>query len=165
MLAVSPQGGQHLAVISTLGLVTDVLVKTNGEVELLKVTPLFKEAWSRDFVARDLRQLFAPNLDLETGGWLPDGRLALESKPTADAYVTRYIFTPSGDRLQEMEIAHAGRRLYRVCVTRCQQFAGFPRQVHSDFEVVAPEYRLELRTTELVVPEPGAASASATSRP
>ena len=165
VLTVSPRAGQHLAVISTLGLVTDVRVETNGAVELVRVTPLFKETWSREFVSRDLRQLFAPNLDLEFGGRLPDQRLVLESRPTVDASVSRYVFTPSGDRLQEMEIARAGRRLYHVSVKRYHQFAGFPREIPSEFEVVAPGYRLEIRTAELVVLEPSAARAAATSQP
>lgn len=165
VLTVSPQDGQHLAVISTLGLVTDVRVETNGAIQLVRITPLFREAWSREFVSRDLRQLFAPKLDLEVVGRLPDKRLVLESRPTSDALVSRCIFTPSGDRLQEMEIARAGQRLYHVSVKHCHQFAGFPREIPSEFEVVAPGYRLELRTAELAVFEPGAARAAATSRP
>ena len=165
VLTVSPQEGQHLAVISTLGLVTDVRVETNGAIQLVRVTPLFNETWSREFVSRDLRQLFVPNLDLEIGGRLPDERFVLESRPPLDTYVSRYIFTPSGDRLQEMEIARAGRRLYHVSVKRYQRFAGFPREIPSEFEVLAPSYRLELRTAELAVFEPGAARAAATSRP
>jgi len=165
VLTVSPQGGQHLAVISTLGLVADVRVETNGAVELVRVTPLFNETWSREFVSRDLRQLFVPNLDLEIGGRLPDERFVLESRPTLDACVSRYIFTASGDRLQEMEIARAGRRLYHVSVKRYHQFAGFRKEIPSEFEVVTPGYRLELRTAELAVFEPGAARAAATSQP
>jgi hypothetical protein len=165
MLTVSPQAGQHLAVISTLGLVTEVRVKTNGAIQLERVTPLFREAWSREFVSRDLRQLFAPSLDLEIGGRLPDQRFVLESRPTLDGYVSRYIFTPSGNRLQEMEVARAGRRWYHVSVKRYRQFAGFPREIPSDFEVVAPGYRLELRTAELAVLEPGEVRATAPSRP
>jgi hypothetical protein len=165
LLTVSPEDGLHLAVISALGLVTEVRVETNGAIQLVKVTPLFKETWSREFVSRDLRQLFAPNLDLELGGRLPDDRFVLESRPASDAGVCRYIFTPSGDRLEEMEIARAGRPWYHVSVKRYRQFAGFPREIPSDFDVVAPGYRLELRTAELAVLDPGAARAAATSQP
>jgi hypothetical protein len=165
VLTVSPEEGQHLAVVSTLGLVTEVRVETNGAIQLVQVTPLFKETWSREFVSRDLRQLFAPHLNLEIGGRLPDERFVLENRPTLEAGVCRYIFTPLGDRLEEMEIARAGRRFYHVSVKHYRQFAGFPRAIPSDFDVVAPDYRLELRTAELAVLEPGAARAAATSPP
>jgi hypothetical protein len=151
VLTVSPEQGAHLAVISTLGLVAEVRVTTNGAVEVLKVTPLFREAWSRDYVARDLLRLFVPGGDLEPAGRLPDGRLVLETRPTTNSVVTRYIFTPSGDRLQELEVSRQERRLYRASVRRYQKFAGYPFEIPSEFEVVTPNYRLELRTAELVV--------------
>jgi hypothetical protein len=151
VLTVSPEQGAHLAVISTLGLVAEVRVTTNGAAEVLKVTPLLRETWSRDYVARDLLRLFVPGGDLESAGRLPDGRLVLETRPTTNSVVTRYIFTPSGDRLQEMEISCQERRLYRASMRRYQKFEGYPFEMPSEFEVVAPNYQLELRTAEVVV--------------
>ena len=165
MLTVSPQAGWHLALISTLGLVTDVRLTTNGTVQVVRVTPLFTDAWSREFVSRDLRQLFALSLEIEIGGRLPDGRFVLESRKMSQTSVRRYIFTPSGDRLQEMEIADAGRRLYHVFIKRHQRFTAFPQEVPSEFEVFTPGYTLELRTVELGVLEPVAGRVMPTSQP
>ena len=151
VLAVSPQAGEHLAVVSTLGLVTEVQVATNGQTRLLRASPLLKETWSRDFVARDLRELFAPCAEGEPGGWLADGRLVLESRPRPDGSAARWVFTPSGQRLQEIEVVRGQRRLYLARIRQYRQFAGFPRGIPAEFDVRAPAYRLELRTAALTV--------------
>jgi hypothetical protein len=149
MLTVSPQNGHHLAVVSTMGLVTEVAVRTNRTSELLRTTPLFREQWSRDFVARDLRRLFMPREDLDAGGRLPDGRLVLATSPAPDQSVVRYVFTPTGNRLLEMEVARSGQRLYHARIKRYKNFSGFSGELPAEFEVVTPRYRLNLLTAEM----------------
>ncbi len=160
VLTASPNKGLHLAVISALGLVTELEVSTNRTSQLLRVTPLFRPDWSREFVAQDLRRLFMPPPDLEVGGRLPDGRLVLETPPEMQARVARYIFSRNGDRLEEVEVAREGRRLYHASVRRYQKFAGWTPEVPAEFAVTTPAYRLELRTADLVVPAPVTASTS-----
>jgi len=151
VLTVSPQNGAHLAVVSTLGLVAEVQVNTNHASRVLRVTPLFRPDWSREFVARDLRRLFLAPSDLDIAGRLLDGRFVLETRPALEANVVRYILSPTGEKLEEVEVARQGQRLYHALVRRYQKFAGVPAAVPAEFEVRARDYRLELRTAELVV--------------
>ncbi len=152
VLTASPEGGHHLAVISTLGLVTELRVTTNRTSELLRSTPLFREDWSRNFVSRDLRRLFVPRMDADRPGHLEDGRLVLETAPNAEGFLIRYIFSPDGERLQEVEVEQRGARVYHATVRRYQTFAGVGHEIPSEISVVAPAYRLNLRTAELTVP-------------
>ncbi len=149
VLTASPVEGHHLAVVSSFGVVTDLRVKSDGACEILKVTPLLREDWSRQFVARDLRWLFAPPGPLEPAGWLADGRLVLQTRPTADGLVARYIFNLSGERLQELELVRNARSFYRVSVRRYRAFAGSATEVPCEFEVSAESYHLNLRIAEL----------------
>jgi len=91
LLEVSPAEGCHLAIVSSFGVVTDLRVKADGGCEVLKVTPLFREDWSRRFVARDLRRLFIPPADLQPAGRLADGRIVLQTPPDASGVTARYI--------------------------------------------------------------------------
>jgi hypothetical protein len=153
VLVVSPGEGHHLAVVSNLGVVTELRLNADGTCDILKVTPLFQESWSRRFVARDLRWLFVPPVNLEAAGRLADGRLALESRgATGDATTTRYIFSPGGERWEELELLRDGCCFYRVEVRRYRAFAGCPAEVPSEFRVTSKSYRLELRVAELSVP-------------
>ncbi len=152
VLTASPETGHHLAVISTLGLVTELQIGTNRTSQLLRSTPLFREDWSRNFVARDLRRLFVPRPDADVAGRLEDGRFVLESAPTTEGYLIRYIFSPDGEHLQEVEVEQAGSRVYHAVVRRYRTFPGVAREFPSEIAVTAPAYRLNLRTAELTVP-------------
>ena len=151
-LMVSPDTGCHLAVVSSLGLVTDLRVNNDGGCEILKVTPLFHEAWSRQFVARDLRWLFLPPANPEPAGRLADGRIVLQTRAAADGMLARYVFASTGDRWQELELVKNGRSYYHVTVRRYGAFGGIPAEVPCEFDVAAGPYRLDLRIVELTVP-------------
>jgi hypothetical protein len=159
ILKVSTQEGWHLALVSNLGLVTELRMRKDGGSEVLRVTPLFREAWSRQYVARDLQRLLAPPGPLEFAGWLPDGSFALESRPATDGLTARYLFSPGKGRLQALELIRAGHCVYHAAFRHYRAFAGCANEVPSECDVNAGAYQLDLRIAELAV---GAGSASAT---
>ena len=152
VLTAAPGEGWQLAVVSSLGVVTGLRVQPGGAVELLKVTPLFREDWSRRFVADDLRRLFVPPANLRPTGRLADGRLVLQTDADAGGVQARYIFTPDGGHWQELEVLQGRHRIYHASVRRYRAFAGVPGDTPGEFEVNAGSHRLELRITELTVP-------------
>lgn len=150
---VSPERGHHLAVVSSLGAVTALRVRGDGEPEVLKVTPLFREEWTRRYVARDLRRLFMPPAPLAGVGALgPDG-FALETAPDAGGAVARYRFSNDGKRLRSIELIQNGRCGYHAEVLRYRSFAPGV-EAPAEFRVQADGYQLELRVAELTVPQP-----------
>jgi hypothetical protein len=153
LLQVSPAGGHHLAIVSSFGVVTDLRVKPDGSVELLKVTPLFREDWSRRFVARDLRRLLVAPANLPPAGRLADGRVVLQTVPDAGGVTARYIFSADGNRWQELDLMQDGKTFYRAVPKDFRKFTGVAAEIPSSFEVSAEAYRLELRITELTVPK------------
>jgi hypothetical protein len=156
-LTVSTNEGWHLAVVSPLGLVAEVRVRRDGARDLLKVTPLLRAAWSRDFLARDLQWLFAPPGELRPAGRLADERLVFERPPGADGLLARYLFSASGDRWQELELSRQGRQLYHATLGAFRKFAGWPVESPSEIQVDAGAYRLHLRVVEMRLSEqPGA---------
>lgn len=151
VLTAAPDKGWQLAIVSSLGTVTGLCLKPDGACEILKVTPLFREDWSRRFVAEDLRRLFMPPADLKPAGRLADGRLVLQTDAGADGAQARYIFSAGGERWEELELVRDGHSYYRVNVRRRCAFAGVPGEIPCEFEVTAASHHLELRTTELSV--------------
>jgi hypothetical protein len=149
LLAVSPTGGHHLALVSSFGTVTDVRVTPAGQVEVLKETPLLRADWSRRFVARDLQRLFIPPDRLEPAGRLADGRLVLQTAPDAGGVTAEYIFAADGSRWEELDLAARGQTFYRASATHYLTFPGMATEVPGEFEVNAEVYRLELRLATL----------------
>jgi len=149
MLTVSPTDGYHLALVSSFGAVTDLRVRADGATEVLKVTPLFREDWSRKFVARDLRRLFLPPDQLQPAGRLPDGRLVLQTAPDTGGVVAEYIFAADGSRWEGLYLLADGKAFYRAAATHYSRFTGMTWEVPDEFEVNAESYRLELHLTAL----------------
>jgi len=149
LLTVSPTDGHHLALVSSFGAVTDLRVRADGATELLKVTPLFRADWSREFVARDLRRLFLPPDQLQSAGRLADGRLALRTAPDAGGVVAEYVFAADGSRWEELYLATGGTTFYRAEARHYLKFPAMTTEVPDEFEVSAESYRLELRITAL----------------
>ena len=152
LLKVSPAEGHHLAIVSTFGVVTDLRVKADGGCELLKVTPLLREDWSRRFVARDLRWLFVAPAHLRPAGHFADGKLNLLTAEDSAGVTAQYVFSPDGTRWQELDLWQDGKTFYRVVPKHFRKFAGTPAEVPDEFDVSAEAYRLELRIAELTVP-------------
>jgi hypothetical protein len=151
LLEVSPTDGCHLAIVSSFGVVTDLRVNTDGGCELLKVTPLFREDWSRQFVARDLRRLFTAPANLQPAGQLADGSVVLQTPPDASGVTAQYIFSDDGARWQEMDLMQAEKIFYRATPKDFQKYPDTSAEIPGEFEVSAEAYRLELRITELTV--------------
>jgi len=149
LLTVSPEGGHHLALVSSFGVVTDLRIKPDGDLELLKITPLFPEDWSRNIVARDLRCLFVSPPKLQSAGRLADGRLVLESAASGDGTVARYVLAPDGAGWQELELTRRGKAFYRATVKHHRSFVPGAAEVPDAFDVVAESYRLEVRVVAL----------------
>lgn len=151
LLQVSSAEGHHLAIVSSFGVVTDLRVKANGDCELLKVTPLFSEDWSRRFVARDLHRLFGAPAKLQPAGRLADGNVVLQTAPDSTGVTARYIFSADGARWQELDLLMDGKLFYRATPKNFRKYPGANTEIPSAFEVSAEAYRLELRIAELTV--------------
>jgi hypothetical protein len=148
-LTVSPSDGRHLALVSTLGLVTDVRVKADGSSQVVRVTPLFRESWAREYVCRELRCLFTPPSGLVPAGRLTDGRLLLEAESFADGVKARYACSRDGSRWEELEVFHGLHRLVHVRVCSYRSFPGWPRAVPAEFEVKAGTHELHIQIAAL----------------
>jgi len=157
-LTAGSDDGLHLALVSSLGLVAEVRLRTNGSAEVVKVTPLFRESWSRDYVLRDLRWLFAPPGELHPAGSPTDGRLALEPTAGAGGLRARYWFSSDGQRWEGLELREKGRRTYRAILGRHRRYEGWPQELPTEIRVDAGAYRLHLRVVELNVRPPGNAA-------
>jgi hypothetical protein len=151
VLEVSTNAGWHLAIVSNLGLVAGLRVNRDGSCEVLQVTPLFLESWTRQFVARDVRRLFIPPPEFVSAGRLADGRLVCETAPESDGALARYIFSADSQQWQELEISRGGRREYHVRLHGYRTFAGTAHAVPAKMEVQAENYQLHLRLVELDV--------------
>jgi len=151
LLEVSPAEGCHLAIVSSFGVVTDLRVKADGGCELLKITPLFREDWSRRFVARDLRWLFMAPANVQPAGQLPDGRIVLQTPPDASGMIAYYIFSTDGARWRELDLTRSGKIFYRATSKDFRKYPDTSAEIPGEFDVRAEAYRLELRITELTV--------------
>lgn len=139
----SPETGRHLAIVSALGLVCEARITPSGAVELLRTTPLMRENWSREYVAQTLRLLFVPPPGASFEGLLPDGRLALNARTDPGA---RYIFDPSGTRVEAVEILRNGHPVWQARFGDFRALPGRATPTPFEFEVRASAFRLELRT-------------------
>lgn len=152
LLQVSPVEGWHLAIVSSFGVVTDLRVAATGECTLLKVTPLFREDWSRRYVARDLYRLFTPPGTLQPAGHFANGNLCLQTGPDAAGVAAQYVFSPDGSRWLELNLSRDGKNFYHAVPGHFRKFQGAAAELPTSFEVQAENYRLELRIAELIVP-------------
>ena len=132
-----PTGEAHLVVLSPMGVITEVRLDPAGELISVKAGMMFREAWAREFVARDLRVLLGRFAVPFAAGVLTDGRAVLAAQLTFDTQV-RYIFGADGEEWQEAEIVRGAQRVCRAVV------AGDSANVR--FE--ADGYRLDLRVVE-----------------
>jgi hypothetical protein len=146
---VSPADGWHLALVSTLGLVTDVRVKADGSSQVVRVTPLFQESWAREYVCGELRCLFTPPPGLVPAGRLTDGRLLLEAEGFADGVKARYACSRDGSRWEELEVLSGSHRLFHAKVCSYRSFPGWPRAVPAEFEVKAGTHDLHIQIAAL----------------
>ncbi len=153
-LTVSPVQGWHLALISTLGLITEVRVRADGSSQVLKVSALFREAWSREHVVPALRWLFAPPPRLEPAGRLADGRIVLEGSDRPDHELARYVCSPDGSRWEALEVVAGARRICHMRLGGYRSFAGLGREVPAEIELRAGTYQLHLRIVALDAPSP-----------
>jgi catechol 2,3-dioxygenase-like lactoylglutathione lyase family enzyme len=149
-LTASPAEGWHLALISLLGLVTDVRVRNDGTAEVLKVTPLFRQDWAREYVAPELRWLFTPPPELAPAGRLGDGRLALEVESRAGGAKARYVCSADGSRWEELDVWNGPRRLFHATVSGYRSFPGWPRAIPAEIELDAGAHQLSVRTVAVV---------------
>ena len=151
LLQVSPTEGHHLAIVSSFGVVTDLRVKANGDCELLKITPLFRENWSRRFVARDLHWLFNAPPNLRAAGRLANGDVVLQTTPDSTGVTARYIFSADGARWLELDLLLDGKSFYRAVPKNYHKYPGATAEIPSAFEINAEAYQLELRIAGLTV--------------
>ena len=147
-LEISPANELRLAVLTPMGVLTQVKVSSNGEVRVLSAGSSFRESWSRDYLARDARLLFAPDTAALQAGRLADGRPVLW-KRQPDGTRLSYVFGPGGAPWQELEIARGSRRLYHAVCRRQAVFGGPAREVPAEIRVEAECYTVDLRLCEL----------------
>ena len=148
-LTASTAAGAHLALVSTLGLVTDVRAKADGSIEVQRVTPLFREDWAREYVARELRWLFTPPQRLAPAGRLSDGRLVLQAESRSDGVRARYACSADGSRWDELEVSNGPRRLFQAKVSAYRSFPGWPRAIPAEIELKAETHQLHVRIAAL----------------
>ena len=151
LLEVLPTEGCHLAIVSSFGVVTDLRVRADGGCELLKVTPLFREDWSRQFVARDLRRLFMAPANLRPAGQLADDSVVLQTPQDASGVTAQYVFSADGARWRELDLMLDEKIFYRAVPKNFRKFPGTSAEIPGEFDVRADNYQLELRITELTV--------------
>ena len=160
VLEVSTNAGWHLAIVSNLGLVAGLRVSPDGSYDVLQVTPLFRESWTRQFVARDVRRLFIPPPEFVSVGRLADDRLACETVLESDGTVARYIFSADARQWQELEVSRGRRREYHALLRGYRTFPGLAREMPAEIEVRAEGYQLHLRLVQLDLKNQMAAEAA-----
>ena len=147
-LQLQPQTGLRLAVLSPMGVITELQMAGAGQVTVTRTGASFREAWTRKYVARDVRLLFAPDVAKLQAGRLADGRLVLWQSLPEESRLA-YVFNPNGATLQELEISTHRARLYHVTCRRYNSFPGSERAVPTEMYIDAGLYTLELRVLEL----------------
>jgi hypothetical protein len=147
VLTATPADGLHLAVVSPLGLVTEVACSSDGRAHVLRTTPLMSEDWARDYVARDLARLFVLPANPLPAGQLADGQVALET-PVAHGVVRYLVHAPNG-RVEAVEEVQNGRRTYRARFREARVFAPWPRPLPTVIEVDAGSYQLWIRMVRI----------------
>jgi hypothetical protein len=150
VMTVSAEEGWQLAIVNTLGLVSQVRVNGRGEGEVLKVTPLFREEWSRDFVIRDVHWLFVPPNQLQSQGRREDGALVLEIPVGEQGLLARYVVSPDGERWTELELYRDGRRIYRAVMTAFQKDSKRVAMTPLEIHVTTEPYELHLRVVRMI---------------
>jgi hypothetical protein len=156
LLTASPAKGLHLAVLSALGLVTEIACHPDGRSEVLRSTPLFPEMWAQDFVGRDLAWLFQPASGPMLGGQLADGRQVLETLESGIR--RRYVLAADEPRVEELEVVTGGRRVYHARFGRWQIFGNWPAPLPTSIHVDAGSYQLALQLVQVTVPAHAAAA-------
>jgi len=138
----------HLAIVSNLGLVAGLRVNRDGSCEVLQVTPLFREAWTRQFVARDVRRLFIPppGVRFRRAIWLT-GRLVCEPARSPRRSGTLCL-SADGQQWQELEV-RARPREYHAWLARLSHLCRNHARSACGMEVQAESYQLHLHLVEL----------------
>jgi hypothetical protein len=149
VLTCEPGKGLHLAVVSPLGLVTEVACRAGGAGEVLRVTPLFPERWARGYVARDLTWLFQRVRDPILRAQLVDGRTVLETQGVGTR--RRYVLGDDESRIEELEVVAGDRLVYRARFSRWREVANWPVPLPSAIQVDAGTYRLDLQVVQMAV--------------
>lgn len=149
-LEISAAGDLRLAILTPMGVLTQVQVASNGAVRVVSAGSGFREAWSRGRLARDLRLLFAPDSAALRAGRHPDGRPVLEARQP-DGSRVRYLFDRDAARWRDLEIVRGSRTVYRAACGGFARFDGHDREVPTEIRVEAEGYRLDLRLCELKV--------------
>ncbi len=150
VLRAVPGEGHRLALVSRLGVVTEVRLPENGRAEAMKVTPLFRREWAEAYVARDLEALFVPPSTLTPAGTLSDGSLVLVARAAAGGDV-RYVFSADGGTWKSVEAVRDGKAVFRAKALGWRRFEGHSSAMPGGFEVEAGAYRMNLRTVTLSV--------------
>ena len=147
-LEIAPSGTLRLAVLTPMGVLTQVEVASNGAARVLSASSGFRESWSGGPLARDLRLLFAADPAALRDGRLPDGRPVLEARQP-DGSCIRHVFDRDAARWQGVEIRRGSRTVYRAVCGAHARFDGHDREVPAEIRVEADGYRLDLRLCEL----------------
>lgn len=150
LLTASPDAGLRLAVVSPLGLVTEVACSPAGVADVLRTTPLLDERRAHEYVARDLAWLLGPAPENLQVGVLTDGRHVLET--SGSGVRRRYVLAADTPQLQELEVIEGDRRIYHARFQRWQTFPPLPTPLPTLIDVDAGHYRLSVRTVQVSLP-------------
>lgn len=133
VLDIDSKGRRRLAVVSAMGSVTEIVQGPDGKTESVTTTALFQEAWSRSYVARDLRLLY------------PAPHTLAESSMEENGGIVGYLPETPGGPWRDAEICRDGRCVWRAQVVRRDPGTGWPME----FDVNAETYRLHLRVVKV----------------
>ncbi len=160
VLKASPAEGLHLALISSLGLVTDLRRTPDGRTEILKTTALFPEAWARDYVGSTLDCLFAPpdQDSLIEAGHLATGQRVLVT--TRGVRQIRYHYSATHEQIEALEVLEKGRLVASARFEDFQQTEGSHTKVPSRISIDTRRYQILLRNVRFRISAPAAMPSS-----
>ena len=152
-LKAEADGSRRLVLYGPLGLMTELRMRPDAAVEVVRMTPLFRESWVREFVARDLRSLFSLP---EAASWLgtgTDGGVILGQTDPADGSLRRFQLDAADGHWKSVEWVSGEKCLWRAEILNWKSFPGFAAPIPAEFSLQSLHYSLHLVTTTCRPPQ------------
>ncbi|MEI6970704.1 MAG: hypothetical protein WCL44_04235 [bacterium] len=134
----------RLVARGTVGLVAEVEWTARAGAKVLRTGRFFKQRWSEAYMARDLVLLCAPPQQLPIVESTAGGCIVLGQDNIRDNTMLRYVFSPDGMILQEIQAGRPGRPNYTARIAGYRQFEGYSQPVPAEIAVDGEGYSLHL---------------------
>jgi hypothetical protein len=149
-LAVRADGSMRLVAMGQLGVIAEVSISAEGEIDVGQTHRRFPKRWARRYIARDMRLLFGtPPYDALRAGRLSGGVPVLETVSPGGAGTTRYSFSRPDNRWLAVETCGRGRQRCRATCSNWKTFAGWDAELPSEFAVDAGQYSLNITIADV----------------